>query len=242
MTEQKDPLMWEEEEKKESSPVKPCSGGLTPTSLETANTSDLPKEINKKYASEGELLTDLEEFGLADLQIILNKQGFPILREMPGEPHRVAVREIACLFDEWKNGRLIWGEKEANVFVNNSFSQPKKAKRCPDFAIFGPSRMEGRRIRIVSGKSMNPHAIIQFSWANDAVEEALAVDDIMHHAGVGEYSGLGRPKVAYLIKALRRGNAKESPVYGFNVFQVGQDQDTSAEPTVKYRCGGRKIR
>lgn len=34
----------------------------------------------------------------------------------------------------------------------------------------------------------------------------------MNHAGVGELDGLGRPKVAYLIKALRRGKESDSPV------------------------------
>jgi hypothetical protein len=239
MTEQEDPLRWEEE-KKESSPKKPVSGGVTPTSFERAH-SGLPKEISKKkYASERDLRIDLEKLGADDLQIVLNKQGFPAWREMPGEAHRFVVGEIADLFDEWKNGRLIKGEKEANVFVNDSFSRPRKEKRCPDFAIFGPDRMQGRRIRTVRGKGVNPHVIIQFSWANDIVEEARAVDDIMHHAGVGEYDGLGRPNAAYLIKALHRGNESDSPVYGFNVFQVDRDQETPDEPTMKYRCGGQE--
>lgn len=239
MTEREDPLRWEDEKKEESSPKKPVSGGVTPTSLERRAHSGLPKEISKKkYASERELRIDLEKFGVGDLQIVLDKQGFPTWREMPGEAHRFVVGEIADLFDEWKNGRLIKGEKKANVFVNDSFSRPQKEKRCPDFAIFGPGRMQGRRIRTVSGKGVNPHVIIQFSWANDIVEDARAVDDIMHHAGVGEYDGLGRPNAAYLIKALRRGNESDSPVYGFNVFQVDRDQETPDEPTMKYRCGG----
>lgn len=237
MTEQDDPLLWEE--KKESSPKKPVEGDMTPiSSLEKAQ-GGLPKDINKGkvYATERELRIDLENFGLDDLQIILSKEGFPIWREMPGDAHRFAVGEIADLFGAWKNGRLIKGEKEANVFVNDSFNHPKNEKRCPDFAIFGPDRMRGRRIRGVSGKPMNPHVIIQFSWTNDIVEEACAVDDMMNYAGVGEYHDLGRPNVAYLIKALRRGNRGDSPVYGFNVFQVNQNQETPDEPTMKYRCG-----
>jgi hypothetical protein len=111
MTEQEDPLRWEEE-KKESSPKKPVSGGVTPTSFERAH-SGLPKEISKKkYASERDLRIDLEKLGADDLQIVLNKQGFPAWREMPGEAHRFVVGEIADLVDEWKNGRLIKGEKK----------------------------------------------------------------------------------------------------------------------------------
>lgn len=240
MKEQEDPLKWEEEEKKESSPKKTRSGGVTQTSLEKAQ-GGLPEEINKKkkYGCERELRIDLEYFGVSDLHIILNKQGFACWREMPGEAHRFAVGEIVDLFDAWKNGRLLRGEKEANVFVNDSFSHPKNEKRCPDFAIFGPSRLQRRKIRTVSGKGMNPHVIIQFSWANRIEDEALlAIDDMMHYAGVGEYSGLERPNVAYLIKALRRGKERTSPVYGFNVFQVDQNQSTPDEPTMKYRCGG----
>ncbi len=214
------------------------------TFLERRAHSGLPKEISKKkYANERELRIDLEKFGVDDVQIVLNKQGFPTWRDMPGEAHRFVVGTIADLFDEWKkNGRrLIKGEKEPNVFVNDSFSHPRKEKRCPDFAIFGPGRMQGRRIRTVSGNGMNPHVIIQFSWANDMVEEARVVDDIMHHAGVGEYKSFGRPNAAYLIKALRRGkNESDSPVYGFNIFQVDRDQETPDEPTMKYRCGGQE--
>lgn len=178
MTEQEDPLRWEKEEKKECNPRKLVSGGVTPTSLEEAHQSGLPKEIKgTKYTSERELRLDLEKYSVDDLQIILNKQGFPIWREMPGEAHRCAVGEIAGLFDEWKNGRRIRGEKEANVFLNDSFSRPKKEKRCPDFAIFGPDRVQGRRIRTVSGKFMNPHVSIQFSWTNYIAEDAFAIDD-----------------------------------------------------------------
>ena len=92
---------------------------------------------------------------------------------------------------------------------------------------------------------MNPHVIIQFigiqfSWTNRIEDEALAVDDMMNHAGVGDYSHLERPNVAYLIKALRRGKNVDSPVYGFNVFQVDEDRNTPEEPMMKYRCGGQE--
>ena len=62
----------------------------------------------------------------------------------------------------------------------------------------------------------------------------------MHHAGVSEYSDLGRPNMAHLIQ--RRGNASDSTVaYGFNVFQVKRDQETTlSEPTMKYRPGGQE--
>jgi hypothetical protein len=91
----------EEEETKESSPGEPtttttspsCSsggdgGGLT--RRRTGQDSDIderaagiPEEIkNNQYASERELLIDLEKFGLDDRRIILNHDGFPIGRDM----------------------------------------------------------------------------------------------------------------------------------------------------------------
>jgi hypothetical protein len=59
----------------------------------------------------------------------------------------------------------------------------------------------------------------------------------MHHAGVGEYSGLGRPNAAYLIKAKIRGKKSDSPINGFDIFRVGQGGSTPDEPTMKYRVG-----
>ena len=219
---------WEEE-KKESSPKREHQ------KLQEG----LPDKIKgKKYKNEHELIEDLEILGVRDLQIVLDKKGVAVWREMPGEQHRFAVGNIIDLFDDWKDGRAIKGEKEANVFVNDSFNVPKKHLRVADFAIFGPDRLEGRKIRKVNRKGMNPHVIIQFSWTNDIAEEALAVDDMMHHAGVGEYTGLGRPNAAYLIKALIRGKKNDSPVYGFDIFVVSQEgEKTPEEPTMKYRVG-----
>jgi hypothetical protein len=196
----------------------------------------LPEEIKgKKYGNELELIEDLERLGVRDLQILLDKNGFADWREMPGEEHQGVVRDIIVHFDKWKGGRAITGEKEANVFVNDSFNVPKKHLRLVDFAIFGPDRLDGHIIRNVNRNYMNPHVILQFSWTNDIVEEALAVDDIMHHAGVGEYNGLGRPNKAFLIKILLRGKKKNSPVYGFDIFVVGQDGETPEEPTMKFK-------
>ena len=127
-----------------------------------------------------------------------------------------------------------------NVFGNDSFNRPPNEKRCPDFAIYGPDRLTGGEIRIVNEDVMNPHVIIQFSWTNSLANETCAVNDMMNFAGIDEYIHLGRPNVAFIIKALRRGTKSEAPVYGFDVFQVGQDQLTPDEPTMKYRVGGQE--
>jgi hypothetical protein len=247
MSGQKDTLSWEEEKRETSPEHRPfCSGGgasprLTVCHSEMAERVGIPEEIkNNKYASERELLIDLEKLGLDDLRIILNQDGIPIWREMPGGPHIDAVHEIIFHFAVWKNGRLIECDKVVNVYVNASFNEPPNVKRCPDFAIYGPDRLEGHIIRAVNGERMNPHVIIQVSWTSTFANEKCAIDDMMNYAGIGEYIHQGRPNVAYLIKALRRGTSPEAPVYGFDVFRVGQDQLTPGEPTMKYRVGGQE--
>ena len=246
---QKDTLSWEEE-KKETSPEqheRPFCCGVwgsprrTVCHSEMAERAGIPEEIkNKENASERELLIDLEKLGLEDLRIILNQHGFPIWREMPGGPHIDAVYEIIFDFTVWKNGRLIACNKEVNVYVNASFNRPPNVMRCPDFAIYGPDRLDGHRIRKVNGKRMNPHVIIQFSWTSTFANKKCAIDDMMNYAGIGEYIHQGRPNVAYLIKALRRGTSPEAPVYGFDVFRVEQDQTTPGEPALRYRVGGQE--
>ena len=220
-----------EEETKESSPR---------SALDAVH-EHLPEQIKgKKYSNERQLIDDLEMLGLRDLQITLDKEGFAVWREIPGEQHHCVVDFISDLFHEWENGRMLKGRKERNVFVNDSLNTPKNHLRVADFAIFGPNRLEGQRgrIRTVNKRYMNPHVIFQFSWANNIVKKALAVDDMMHHAGMGEYNDLGRPNIAYLIKTKTRGTENnELLVYGFDIFVVGQQESTPGEPTMKYRVG-----
>ena len=56
----------------------------------------------------------------------------------------VGVRVILDEFGEWKQaqGATLFGEKEADVFVSQSFERNKK--RCPDFAIWGPDLLKER--------------------------------------------------------------------------------------------------
>ena len=251
MSGQKFPSSWEEEKEESSPEQRPfCSGGEGSTrpkvcDSEIAARAGIPEEIkNHQYASERELLIHLEKFGLDDLRIILNQDGFPIWREMPGGPHIDAVHEIIFHFTVWKNnGQLIECDKEVNVYVNASFKEPPNVKRCPHFAIYGQDRLEGHRILAVNGERMNPHVIIQFSWTTSTfANEKCAIDDMMNYAGIGEYIHQGRPNVAYLIKALRRGTSPEAAVFGFDVFRVEQDQTTPGEPAMRYRvAGGRRI-
>jgi hypothetical protein len=82
----------------------------------------------------------------------------------------------------------------------------------------------------INGQEVNPYVIFQFSWKNSIAYEKDAVDDIMEYAGVGRYEGLGRPNVAYLIKARHTGNRIDAAVYGFDVYQVRQGQHTANDP------------
>jgi len=108
----------------------------------------LPKQIRaKQYESELALLHDLFVFGQRDLNIVLFKDGFAVLREMPDEHHRVVVDLIMTVLDEWKEDRTLRSQKEANVIVSNSFNTPKNHLRVPDIGIFGPGRLDGRRIK-----------------------------------------------------------------------------------------------
>lgn len=232
---------WEEE-KKESSPA----GRITRAERKEESQEQtleemqrgLPEEIKKKkYERELDLLNDLEELCRDDLQIIRNKEGYAVWREMPGEEHRVAVKKIEQLFNRWKleHGVEVETEKESNIFVAESGQG--NAKRVADLGLYGPSRLEDGEIRLHGRKCWNPHVIFQLSWGNEIEDEKAAVDDMMNCAGKGDYLALGRPSVAYLIKILRKDKAKDAAVYGFDVYEVRQDQ-TADDPDIEYRVGG----
>lgn len=227
-----------EEEEKEGSPTKPDSVEIQTIMQGQAEfpwALKYPRTF--KYASD--LLEKLEELGLDDLQIVLNEKGYAIWRTMPGDKHRAAVREIEDVFLSWKGDLTMRGEKESNVYVNESGQ--KEAYRSPDYCIFGSSRLNAKgRIPFYNGKTANPHVIFQFSWSNEIDAEKKAVDEMMMHAGKQDYMRHGRPNVAILIKALRRGKNKDSPVYGFDVYVVRQDETTPEAPAMKYRVGGQE--
>ncbi|KAL3912079.1 MAG: hypothetical protein SGARI_001333 [Bacillariaceae sp.] len=198
----------------------------------------LPEEIKKKkYERELDLLNDLEELCRDDLQIIRNKEGYAVWREMPGEERRVAVKKIEQLFNRWKleHGVEAETEKESNIFVAES--EQGNAKRVADLGLYGPSRLQDGEIRLHGRKCLNPHVIFQLSWGNEIEDEKAAVDDVMNYAGKVDYLALGRPSVAYLIKILLKDKAKDAAVYGFDVYQVRQDQ-TADDPDIEYRVGG----
>jgi hypothetical protein len=175
-------LKWRrrgEEEKKEASPtIKESDSEGRAVASRGAAVTGLPKQvIGKQYSQERELRVDLERLGADDLRVIQNEEGWAVWQGMPSAPHQRAIAEICDIFDEWKDGRLIKYRTEPNVFANDSFSCPKKERRCPDFAAFGPDPLAGHSVRTIGGKEANPHVIVQFSWANDIHEEACAVGD-----------------------------------------------------------------
>jgi hypothetical protein len=224
--------LWSEDEKKEGSPSRDVA--RTPREILQEN---LPEGLSKdkKYEDDGELWEELEKLNLSDLQIVRNEQGYAVWREMPGPIHNAAVEEIQHEFQRWEKdqGALLLGTKEADVYYMNNFK--KNNKRCPDFAIWGPDRLNQRgRVSAELGKKVNPHVIFQFSWGNTLANEKAALDDMSLFAGIREYATLQRPNVLYLIKAIPKG---ESPVHGFDVYEVRQGQRVD-QPSMTYRVGG----
>jgi hypothetical protein len=179
---------------------------------------------------------DLERFELTDLHIDLNTEGFAVWREMPSSEHRWAVDVIEAEFDVRKQDRNVKKCNKPNVFVDQSYATPPRMTRLPDFAIFGPDKLDADGdIISINRQEVNPHVIFQFSWKNSMAYEKGAVDDMMEFAGVGRYDGLGRPNVAYLIKARRKGSSKDAAVHGFDVYEGRQGQHTANDPSLMYR-------
>ena len=133
-------------------------------------------------------------------------------------------------------------ESEPNVRITRSFSPKRRGsgERHPDFVIFGPERLdesgdpkEGEKMKL----PVNPHVIVQFGWANEHSYEEFAIDDMMNYAGVNKYSELGRPNVAFLIETVWKRKAGNSPVIGFNIYEVRQDQRQKDVNPIQYRVG-----
>jgi hypothetical protein len=227
------------EEKNEGPPRR-----VAPTKLEVLQES-LPSELKGNvYEDEDDLWEAQDKIGLSDLQIVLNSEGYAVWREMPDTKHNSGVGTIRMEFWKWKQEQsaMLDAEKGADVFVSRSFERNRK--RCPDFAIWGPDRLNERgsvRGNAHLGKPVNPHVTFQFSWGNKIEREKLAVDDMSMYGGVGIYEPLGRPNVLYLIKVKRKGDPSPQPdshVHGFDVYVVrpGELIDT-ANPALTYRVG-----
>jgi hypothetical protein len=213
---------------------------VAPNTLEILQ-ENLPEGLSKEknYNHESELLGNLEKLDLTDLQIVLNEEGYAIWREMPSYIHNGAVDTILNLFQVWKQeqGAQLFGKQEADVLVSSATN----TKRCPDYAIYGPDRLTALgNVRGVAALHavMNPHVIFQFSCGDKFRTEKRAVDDISLLAGVGDYHDLKRPSVVYLIKARREGDASDSSVFGFDVYEVRPGNTTPDNPTMTYDVGG----
>lgn len=248
-----------EEEKKESSPTR---DGLEKTLYDDNNEQVKAQECldnrkgiplalrDKVFQNEGMLWEAQEKLGLSDLQIVLNSEGYAVWREMPEIEHDIGVDVIHSEFLSWNNqhhcGKL-FGKQDASVFVVDSYEKFKNHKRNPDFAIWGPDRLDASKrtltIKIDTNlrKKWNPHVIFQFSWGNSFVKEKRAVNDMSEFAGIDDFAPLERPNVIYLIKVIRKrtSDPDAKTVYGFDVYVVrtGETIITGANPTLRYRVG-----
>jgi hypothetical protein len=134
-------LGMEEEMTKEGSPRR-----VVPTELEVLQESLPPELKGIAYSDEGVLWEAQQKIGLSDLQIVLNSEGYAVWREMPDPNRNTGVRVISREFGKWKRKQeqeqvdILFGEKDADVFLSHSFENNKK--RCPNFAIWGPGRLD----------------------------------------------------------------------------------------------------
>lgn len=255
-----------EEEKKETTPERP----RVPTSIDrTQESNDCPEELRllqeglwqrglgeylafpKTFDHESKLLKTLEKLDVDDLRVILNDKGYVVFREMESLYHKKSVELIKKAFDRWVKdenpGSKVMGEFQPNVLVAQSVS--KNHFRQPDFAIYGPDRVEldeddgeeSAEVRVVGKKAMNPHVVFQFGWKNKIAEERKALTDIMKYSGTDnpddkkkKYAKLGRPIVGYLIKTIFKSIEGVEKVDRFDVYKVDQDNEISTNPTLQY--------
>eukprot|EP00980_Cylindrotheca_fusiformis_P010946 scaffold2502_cov78-Cylindrotheca_fusiformis.AAC.1 len=200
----------------------------------------LPEEMKqRRYKWERDLLNDMDDFCLSDYHIIRDKDGHAVWREMPGKEHNGVVDLIQVLFDNWRftHGQQVRASTIQNLLVSDS--EQGNAIRLLDVGLWGPTRLyEDGAVRIQDRETMNPHVIIEVSLIKHIDGEKAVIKDVMNHAGIGEYAALGRPNVSYLIKILQTEHPLGSPVYGFDVYEVRQDQRTPDNPTLQYRVGG----
>jgi hypothetical protein len=91
------------------------------------------------YQDEHELWEDLETFDLTDLDVVHNDEGYAVWRETPGFIHHGAVDRIQIEFDRWKreHATVVFRKTRPNVFMVERYE--RNMKRCPDFAIWGPT-------------------------------------------------------------------------------------------------------
>jgi hypothetical protein len=85
-------------------------------------------------------------------------------------------------------------------------------------------------------------SFFSFSWGNKFHKDKQAVGDISLLAGVGDYHDLKRPSVVYLIEARRGGDASDSPVFGFDVYEVRPGNTTPENPTCHTTSGEMRMR
>jgi hypothetical protein len=211
-----------EEEKKEShSPVAKLvieqdvvgapARGVENGDLDTEWPIELISLRGRQFATEEQLEQELETLGCADIcGVHLDDQGFAFFA-MPSSFHNEATTVIVEDFRKWKQSKLLWmnnwgvASATVNVDLHPPHTTPHK-KRCPDIAFWGYSRCftnSNKKLKVKlldqdTGKRMDPHVVIKFSWKNDEIYEVGVINDLMNRTGVG--IGNEAINVGYLVK------------------------------------------
>eukprot|EP00980_Cylindrotheca_fusiformis_P004452 scaffold949_cov90-Cylindrotheca_fusiformis.AAC.5 len=207
----------------------------------------LPERLqNKIYKWERDFVNDLEEFGpnLEELRrdgrsVIRDDDGYAVWTDLSTWEHRNVVSMIQRFFTAWTFRYVLLDVRALESTIYVTASEQGYMMRVAHMALYGPSRLDGDgSIRTHNFENMNPHVVFQLCWDQSIKNAKAAVNEMMNYAGIEEYSALGRPYVAYLIKICRTANVEYAPIYGFDVYEVHQGQTTPDDPTLEYRVGG----
>lgn len=187
----------------------PAAHGVD-SDLDTEWPIELISLRGRQFATEEQLEQELKVLGCADIRgVHLDDQGFAFFA-MPSNFHNEATTVIVEDFYKWKQSNFFWmnnwGVASATVNVDLHAPHTPHAKRCPDVAFWGYSRCytnnnKKLKVKLVdqdTGKRMDPHVVVQFSWKNDETYEVGAINDLMNRTGVG--IGNEAINVGYLVK------------------------------------------
>ena len=198
--------------------------------------AELPEELaslaRRKFETEEELQSALDELGCADYRIELSSEGYAYVMA-PNICHNLATTVLHNNFVDWQKGWFgrKWGVATSTIGLELSTptANTRRKTRDPDVSLWGFPKctsdpFDGDLIMTklpaasfpgaTKDRVVDPDVVIQFSWKNTKNYEIAALNDLMNLTGVG--NGNSPPRVGYLIKVRF---ASDSPV-GFDIYKV----------------------